>query len=231
MSTNRVYPVRHLRAIAVEEAATRFEIADGQELEGVTSAGVNEQFPLWGRRTTFGGLKLSAEQLVEDYVGGYGLRAVVNRFGAIAGPWQGRRVHQDVFTHWMAAHYFRSPLRYLGHGGKQVRDLIHIEDVAELVLEQLAAPDEWTGHVGNVGGGRPVSLSLLEATDLCREITGNRMEIGLAGERDQDVALYLSDATRTRERSQWAPRAGVKEILGDVFEWIRANESAARALA
>lgn len=54
----------------------------------MSPAGIAEDFPLWGARTMHGATKLSAEHLIEDYIDGYGLRGVVNRFGVIAGPWQ-----------------------------------------------------------------------------------------------------------------------------------------------
>ena len=229
LSTSRVYPVRHLLQIELEETDTRFEIASSQELPGISPAGIAEDFPIWGARTMYGATKLSAEHLIEDYVEGYGLRAVINRFGVIAGPWQMGKVDQGVFTYWMLAHYFKRPLGYIGFGGsgKQVRDLVHIDDVIELVDAQLAFPEEWSGHVANAGGGREISLSLREATELCAEITGNQIDVGTSGEdRAGDVPLYISDCSKLFERSDWRPTRDAKQILSDTFDWIRANESA-----
>ncbi len=232
LSTSRVYPVRHLLGIAIDEAETRFEIADAQELPGVSPRGIGEAFPLWGARTLYGATKLSAEHLIEDYIDGYGLSAVINRFGVIAGPWQMGKVDQGVFTYWMLAHYFERPLSYIGFGGsgKQVRDLVHIDDVIELVAAQLAAPEEWSGHVANAGGGRSVSLSLAEATELCAEITGNRIEVTPSAEdRAGDVPIYISDCSLLFSRTDWRPTREARTILSDTFEWIRANEHAVRA--
>ena len=66
------------------------------------------------------------------------------------------KVDQGVFTYWMLAHYFRRPLAYIGFGGsgKQVRDVLHVDDLIELLDEQLAAPEQWKGVTANVGGGR-----------------------------------------------------------------------------
>jgi CDP-paratose 2-epimerase len=232
LSTSRVYPVRHLLAIELEEADTRFEIAVRQELPGVSPEGISEDFPLWGARTLYGATKLSAEHLIEDYVDGYGLRAVVNRFGVIAGPWQMGKVDQGVFTYWMLAHYFKRPLRYIGFGGsgKQVRDLVHIDDVVELIVAQLAFPDEWSGTLANAGGGRPISLSLRETTELCAEITGNRIEVEASREgRQGDVPIYISDCRRLHAQADWRPQRDPKAILADTFEWIRAHEDAVRS--
>ena len=101
-------------------------------------SGVAEDFPLAGARTLYGSTKLAAELLIEEYRAAYGLRAVVNRCGVVAGPWQMGKVDQGVFTYWMLAHHFRRPLSYIGFGGsgKQVRDLLHVEDLIELLDEQ-----------------------------------------------------------------------------------------------
>ena len=89
------------------------------------------------------------------------------------------KVDQGVFTHWMLAHHFQQPLSYIGFGGKgkQVRDLLHVEDLVDLVERQLLDPQAWDGRTVNVGGGRECSLSLLETTEICRELTGNEVPI------------------------------------------------------
>src|SRR5207249_444896 len=75
LSTSRVYPVRHLLRVALEENETRFEVAAEQELPGISPRGIAEEFPMWGGRTLYGATKLAAEHLVEDYHDGYGLQA------------------------------------------------------------------------------------------------------------------------------------------------------------
>ena len=87
---------------------------------------------------------------------------MIDRCGVIAGPWQMGRVDQGVFTFWLLHHHFERPLAYLGYEGSglQVRDLLHIDDLVELIDEQLTDPERWNGFVGNVGGGRECSLSL-----------------------------------------------------------------------
>lgn len=232
-STSRVYPVRLLNHLRLEEADTRYELASEQEVPGVSTEGISEDFPLNGARTFYGSTKLAAELLVGEYAETFGLRAIVNRCGVIAGPWQMGKVEQGVFTYWLLAHYFGQPLRYLGFGGsgKQVRDLLHVADLVELLDEQLAAPDEWAGTTFNVGGGRSGSLSLAELTEVCREITGRRVAIESAAEepRPGDVPVYLSDCDRLFRHSGWRPRRDPRGILGDVFEWVQANEQAVRS--
>ena len=234
LSTSRVYPVRPLAALAIEEAPTRFELGSDQPVTGASPAGIAEDFPLGGARTLYGATKLAAELLIEEYRDAYGLRAVIDRCGVIAGPWQMGKVDQGVFTFWMLAHHFRRSLEYIGFGGtgKQVRDLLHVEDLVDLLAEQLAQPERWDGVVANVGGGRGISLSLLETTQLCAEISGHSVEVRRSAvERPGDVPIYLSDCARLEALTDWRPRRSAREVLADIHAWISRHESAlARAL-
>lgn len=226
LSTSRVYPVAPQLQIELEEAETRFEIAAEQALPGVSPAGISEAFPLEGARTLYGATKLAAELLIEEFRSGLGVPAVIDRCGVIAGPWQMGKVDQGVFTHWMLAHQFENPLTYIGFGGegKQVRDLLHVEDLVDLVERQLLAPERWDGRTVNAGGGRECSLSLRETTEICRELTGNEVPIEPVLEtRQGDVPIYLSDCARLFELDQWRPRRSARQVLTDIHEWVAAD--------
>jgi CDP-paratose 2-epimerase len=128
----------------------------------------------------------------------------------------------------MLAHHFRRPLEYIGFGGqgKQVRDLLHIDDLVELLDEQLADPDRWDGVTVNVGGGVKSSLSLLETTALCQQITGNRVSVGrIPVTRPGDVPVYLSDYQVLATRSTWRPQRGPRDVLVDIHAWISRHEA------
>lgn len=227
LSTSRVYPVAPQVELNLNEAETRFEIAPAQEVPGVGPAGISEEFPLEGARTLYGATKLAAEMLIEEYRTSLGVPAVIDRCGVIAGPWQMGKVDQGVFTHWMLAHHFGNPLSYIGFGGhgKQVRDLLHVEDLVDLVERQLLDPGAWDGRTVNVGGGRECSLSLRETTEICRRLTGNEVPIAPVEEtRQGDVPIYLSDCTRLFGFDEWRPRRSAEQVLADIHEWITADE-------
>ncbi len=227
LSTSRVYPVAALNSLSYVERETRFELTGDQPLAGASAHGVSERFPLEGARTLYGASKLSAELLIAEYAESFGLNTVINRCGVVAGPWQMGKVDQGVFTHWMLAFYFRRPLSYLGFGGagKQVRDLLHVADLTELVDEQLLSPEQWSGAVVNVGGGAAISLSLREASLLCREITGHELDVGAdPTTRAGDVRVYLSDCRALHGYTKWAPRRSAREIMSDTYAWIHDHE-------
>jgi CDP-paratose 2-epimerase len=227
LSTSRVYPVAALNSLAYVEEETRFALLDEQALTGASARGVSEAFPLEGARTLYGASKLCAELLIAEYAESFGLRTVIDRCGVVAGPWQMGKVDQGVFTHWMMAHYFDRPLSYLGFGGhgKQVRDLLHVADLAELVDDQLLRPEHWSGAVVNVGGGAEISLSLRETSQLCREISGHELDLGNdPTTRAGDVRIYLSDCDALCRYTRWTPHRSATEIMSDIYTWIHDHE-------
>ncbi len=233
LSTSRVYPVAALRRIAYSEGETRFELGSAQALAGVSERGVSEQFTLDGARTLYGATKLAAELLITEYAETFGLRATVDRCGVIAGPWQMGKVDQGVVAHWVLAHRFGRELRYIGYGGsgKQVRDVLHVDDVIDLVVDQLDDPGRWAGALYNVGGGREGSMSLLELTELCRELTGATVEVAIeAQDRPGDVPIYVSDCSALFSHTSWRPRRTPRAIVEDTVTWVEAHEEALRRL-
>ena len=140
---------------------------------------------------------------------------------------------QGVFTHWVLSFVRGSELSYIGHGGtgKQVRDLLHVDDLVELIDRQLADPTTWAGVTANVGGGREGSLSLLEATEICRELTGSELELGSVPEnRPDDVPLYLSDCSRLHALSDWRPARSPRETLESIHSWLTEHPELAETI-
>jgi CDP-paratose 2-epimerase len=161
------------------------------------------------------------------------LKGVVNRCGVLTGPWQMGKVDQGVVVLWVARHVYGGRLSYIGYGGtgKQVRDMLHIDDLLRLVEYQIDHLDELSGETFNVGGGRAVSASLRELTAICEEVTGNRVDIGKVPEdRAADIRYYVTDHTRVTERTGWRPGKDVRAIVEDIHAWIRANRDALRPI-
>lgn len=226
MSTSRVYPYDVINKLAIKEEKTRFVWNKLKE-------GIGLDFPLEGLRSMYGATKLASELIFKEYLAMYDLKGIINRCGVITGPWQLGKVDQGVFSLWMLGHYFNKPLAYIGFSGKgkQVRDLLHIDDFCRLLELQLVNLDKFTGQTYNVGGGNKVSLSLLETTDLCQKITGNKLKIiPNPANRPADLAIYITDNSKVRADFNWQPKKTKEETLEDIYRWIKDNEQLARSL-
>jgi CDP-paratose 2-epimerase len=212
-----------LNALPYREDATRFRWLGHADMPGFSDHGVAENFPMDGARTFYGSSKLAGEHLLQEYIYHYGMRGLINRCGILAGPWQMGKVDQGVVTLWVARHYFQKPLQYIGYGGtgKQVRDLLHIADLFDLVTAQMASLAQWDGRVYNVGGGNDVSLSLCELTRLCQAVTGRRPPIEPVPETSAvDLRLYVTDARAVQRDFAWRPRRSAEQIIHDTHQWI-----------
>ena len=228
LSTSRVYPIAAVKSIELLDLPSRFAIAPNQTLAGISELGISEDFPLKGHRSLYGATKLASELLIEEYRAAYNVPAIINRCGLITGAWQMGKVDQGVYGLWVAAHYFQRSLNYIGFGGsgKQVRDLLHVEDLLRLIDYQLEHFAELDGEVLNVGGGLSNSLSLVEATDLCCKIAGKSIPINpVLEERAGDIPIFITDASRVMEKTGWSPVIGPEAALQDIYDWIAANEA------
>lgn len=231
LSTSRVYPIDKICGINYHESDTRFIISEEQSLPGISATGISEAFSLEGARSFYGTSKLASEMFIQEYAAFYGLKAIINRCGVLAGPWQMGKVDQGVVVLWMARHFWKRELNYIGFGGggKQVRDVLHIDDLYRLIELQLADFSKFRSGVFNVGGGTGISVSLKELTGICEEITGNRITIHSVKEtRTADIPVYITDNSKIQALCGWRPELSPKQILTHIFEWIRSNESAVK---
>jgi CDP-paratose 2-epimerase len=158
---------------------------------------------------------------------------VINRCGVIAGPWQFGKVDQGIAVFWLASHMFGNPLKYIGFGGtgKQVRDMMHIDDLTGLVCLQLKEPAKFANGVWNAGGGREISVSLLELTEICGRITGKKLPIGSEPEtRYADIPVYISDTGKIKTCCGWKAELTVEKIIEDIYVWLKDTPAAQKLL-
>jgi len=223
LSTSRVYSIEALRGLPMKKNASRFVLRSGVQQAGVSAAGISEGFSLDGHRSLYGTTKLAAELLIEEYRVMYGMRAVINRCGVISGPWQMGKVDQGFVVLWLARHLFGGPLSYMGFGGDglQVRDVLHVDDLYDLIVRQLNGLDEFSGGLFNVGGGMANSLSLRELTSISQKLSGRKIEIGrIAETRDADIPFYVSDCQAVTSMTGWKQQRSLDQVLEDVWRWL-----------
>jgi CDP-paratose 2-epimerase len=220
ISTSRVYPIAPINNLPFYETENRFEWS--------VYKGIAEDFSLAGARSIYGATKLAGELLVQEYGFNYRMKTLINRCGIIAGPWQMAKADQGVITLWTARHIYDLPLKYIGFGGegKQVRDVLYIDDFTSLVCRQIEQFELWDCTIYNVGGGIDSSTSLCELTGICRDVTGKTLHVSSeSGTSPVDMRIYLSETRKVQEEFNWQPEFGVCQTVTDIAQWINDNHN------
>ncbi|HEY0977719.1 MAG TPA: NAD-dependent epimerase/dehydratase family protein [Flavobacteriales bacterium] len=232
LSTSRVYPIAPINAACLENEHG-FAVDPTARTAGISHKGINEEFPLAGVRSLYGATKLASELMIAEYAALHGFRAVIDRCGVIAGPWQMGRTDQGFVLLWLARHHWGRPLQYIGFGGRgsQVRDMLHIDDLCDLVTLQLEDMDRVDGRTFNAGGGATNSATLRACTELARTITGRRLDITPhAEDRPGDLKLYITDNTAVQAATGWAPQRDLHTLFSDSYQWLKAHEDVLRPI-
>jgi CDP-paratose 2-epimerase len=138
------------------------------------------------------------------------------------------KVDQGFVVLWMARHLFGGPLSYSGFGGQgiQVRDILHVDDLFDLLHRQTTNWPAMDGATFNVGGGPAVSVSLRELTHHCAALTRRPLDIGQDPDtRPADIPWYVSDCRAVTQATGWRPTRDVATILTDIHRWLVAERT------
>lgn len=168
----------------------------------------------------YGCSKGAAEQYVLDYARSFGLRAVVLRMSCIYGPHQYGTEDQGWVAHFIRRALGGQPLTIYGDG-KQVRDVLYVEDFMDALERTRAGMERLSGRVFNIGGGPGRTLSLLELVQYLSRMIGKPLGVQFAPWRQGDQKYYVSDITRFAQSTGWHPRTGLGSGLGAVYEWMQ----------
>jgi CDP-paratose 2-epimerase len=228
ISTSRVYSIAALRALPLVRNGSRLALPHDESGAGWSCQSISESFSTAGSRSLYGTTKLASELLVEEYQAMYAMPAVINRCGVITGPWQMGKIDQGFLVLWAARHLYGGALGYCGFGGDglQVRDLLHVEDLSDLVRYQINHLDSLNGRTFNVGGGVANSISLRELTALCEARTGRRLSLTSdPATRPDDIPYYVSNNHAVTEATGWKPKQTADQILDDVVNWLADNRN------
>jgi CDP-paratose 2-epimerase len=218
-STNKVYG--GLEALPVVEQESRYGFGEGL-------AGVSEEQPL-DFHSPYACSKGAGDQYVRDYARVFGLRTVVLRQSCIYGPRQFGVEDQGWLAWFAIAALLRKPITIYGNG-KQVRDVLHVDDLAGLIRRAVAEIDRTRGEVYNVGGGPSQSLSLLEALAVLEDELGTKIDVTFTEPRTGDQRIYVSDIGKAAAELGWEPAIGVPEGLKELTRWIAENIGTIEAL-
>lgn len=213
-STNKVYG--ELAGVPIALNGRRYLYQDQRQ-------GISEQQPL-DFHSPYGCSKGAADQYARDYARIYGLPTCVFRMSCIYGPRQFGTEDQGWVAHFVISALAERPITIYGDG-KQVRDILFIDDLIEAMILSVGAARQMPGAIYNVGGGRKNALSLLELLDLLESLLGHSVEKRLAAWRPGDQRIYVSDIDKIGRDLNWEPRVTKEDGLRRLIDWIRDNAS------
>jgi CDP-paratose 2-epimerase len=211
-STNKVYgDLPNLLPLTEQE--TRWEIDSSHQYFG----GISEDMSIdQCKHSLFGASKVAADVLVQEYGRYFGIRTVSFRGGCLTGPnHSGTQLH-GFLAYLMKCTVMGKPYTVFGYQGKQVRDNIHSADLIAAFYEFYQDPQ--VAAVYNIGGGRESNCSMLEAIDLCQEITGRELEYSYSEDnRIGDHIWYVSDLSKFKQcYPSWSIQHNIKSILSEI---------------
>lgn len=211
-STNKVYG--EMTSVGVVERDGRYQY---QSLP----TGVSEEHSL-DFHSPYGCSKGCADQYVIDYHRIYGLRSIVFRQSCIYGYRQFGAEDQGWVAWFMIASQLGRPITIYGDG-KQVRDILFIDDLLDAYDAAFAAPDKAAGRAYNIGGGVNNVLSLRQLLAFIEKASGSRIPAATADWRPGDQKVFVSDISRARTELGWTPKITCPEGLTLLYDWIGKN--------
>ena len=177
----------------------------------------------------YGCSKGSAESYVRDYARIYGVNSVVLRQSCIYGIHQMGVEDQGWVAHMGASAILGKTINIYG-SGKQVRDLLYIDDLVDLYLLSVQKQDRVKGKVFNVGGGKQNAISVLAYIAFLSNYLHKDIKTIKKGTRPGDQEIFISDNSLVKKVLDWQPEVSYKEGLPKMLSWIKENQKVFRNL-
>ena len=219
LSSSRVYSIRKLRAL-VKDLNIKSPLKIKKK--------ITENFETESASSLYGFTKIASEKLIKEFFFNTNLKYLINRFGVISGPWQFGKQDQGFASLWVAKHFFKKRLSYIGFGGKghQVRDIIHINDVCSIILLQIQNLKKINNQTFNIGGGDKNKISLQDLTIKCEKITKNKIKISKNKRTSLfDIPYFVTDNSKIYKFYKWRPLHSIDRLLYDIYIWLKENKN------
>ena len=213
-STNKVYGDTPNR-LPLIELEKRWEIDPAHAY----AVGIDESMSIdQTKHSLFGASKVAADVLVQEYGRYFGMKTGIFRGGCLTGPGHAGTELHGFLAYLMKCTATGKPYRVFGYGGKQVRDNIHSHDLVEAFWEFFQAPR--SAAVYNLGGSRHSNCSMLEAIEICEEISQKKLDwTYVEDNRIGDHIWWISDVRKFQaDFPNWQYRYGIREILKEIHD-------------
>jgi CDP-paratose 2-epimerase len=213
-STNKVYG--GMEDVAVVESASGYAYGDYPH-------GIPETYPL-DFHSPYGCSKGAGDQYVRDYARIYDLPTVVFRQSCIYGLRQFGVEDQGWVAWFLIAAVTGQPITIYGDG-KQVRDVLWVDDLLDLYEAAIARIDLASGQVYNVGGGPENTLAVWqELGPMLEELLGREIPVARAGWRPGDQRIFVADIRKAGRELDWQPKTGKHDGVRQLYDWVVANK-------
>lgn len=215
-STNKVYG--DFEYLDYEETPTRYIC---KQYPNGFDENVNLDF-----HSPYGCSKGSADQYMLDYARMFGLKTVVFRHSSMYGARQFGTFDQGWIS-WFVKKAIetikdKNTNFTISGNGKQVRDVLHAEDMINLYLSVSAHIKKAKGQVFNIGGGMQNSLSLLELFDFLNKELDISMNYTKLPPRESDQKVFVADIQKASKIFEWTPKISKEEGVRKMIEWVKA---------
>jgi CDP-paratose 2-epimerase len=214
-STNKVYGA--LADVALEEVGGRHQPVDPV----LRARGISEARGL-EFCTPYGCSKGAADQYVLDWHKSFGLPTAVFRMSCIYGPHQFGNEDQGWVAHFVISALAGEPITIYGDG-KQVRDVLFVEDLVDALLAARSAMPAVAGRAFNIGGGPKNAVSVREVVALIAELTGVQPQLAFGPWRTGDQRWYVTDPRAFERATGWRPTTSPARGIARLHSWLAAE--------
>jgi CDP-paratose 2-epimerase len=218
LSSSRVYPISSLN-----------KIIKNKNIKKTLSVNkmINEMENTQGAKSIYGLTKLTSEMFVEEFSYAFNVKYLINRCGVISGPLQFGKQDQGFVSLWIWSHINKIKLDYIGYGGygNQIRDVLHINDLCELILIQIKKFNQINNKLFTVGGSKKSYTSLKNLTAICEKITKNKIKIGKKTKTSiYDIPYYITNNNYVSKTYKWKPKKNIYNVVKDTYIWLSNNK-------
>ena len=219
LSSSRVYPIKDMKKI-INKKIIKSKIKINKFF--------SEKDNILGPKTIYGLTKLSSEMLIEEFSYAFNLKFIINRCGVISGPLQFGKQDQGFVSLWIWKHLNKNKMKYIGFGGlgNQVRDVLHIYDLCDLIFLQIKRFNKINNKMFTVGGSKKSYVSLKQLTKICEKITENKIKFSKVPKTSiYDIPYFITSNNLVIKTYRWKPKRSILEVVTDTFLWLKNNKS------
>ncbi len=188
---------------------------------------IDEKFNVLNPKSIYGFTKHASEMLIEEFAYAFNIKYIINRCGVLSGPLQFGKQDQGFVSLWVWHHINKKNLKYIGYGGNghQLRDVLHIADLIDLIKIQIRRFNKINNKTFTVGGSNKSFTSLKRLTKLCEITTRNKIKLGKTHQTSiYDIPYFITDNKFVTKTYGWKPKNNINKIVQDIYKWMIINK-------